>query len=93
MKLLNHVSLVTLISMGLWVAQIATAQETGQAQGKHWRHHGGFRMGVCVGQSLAQQSPPVILTPGQAPTAAQKSAFKAATTACRAQYKSSRNGT
>jgi hypothetical protein len=52
---------------------------------RHHRH-GGLRLGVCIGQTLAQQG--IILpphTPGQKPDPATKAAFKAAMQTCRAK--------
>jgi hypothetical protein len=58
----------------------ATATESGQ------RHHHGFRMGVCVGQTLAKAGVtlPAAPTPGDQATHA---AFKSAIESCRAQFK------
>ena len=48
-------------------------------------HKQDVLLGACVGQSLLMQNPPVVLTPGQAPTADVMPIIKAALQACRAQ--------
>lgn len=80
------------MALALAVSLPALAQTApGNELPGHRGHRHGFGMGLCVGQTLAQQSPPVILTPGQAPTVEQKSAIKTARATCKAQIKSNRS--
>src|SRR5258708_4829098 len=79
---------------GIFAAHFASAHGNGDwKHGKHGR--GGFMVGVCVGQTLAQQG--IILpapTPGQRPNldAATQAAFKAAVDSCRATFKAAGKG-
>jgi hypothetical protein len=63
-------------------ARADDTQAADQAAPKQHHHH-GFRMGVCVGQTLAQQG--VTLTRGDT---SHRDEFMAAVQSCRAQFKS-----
>lgn len=63
-----------------------------QAQGMHDRRDSrrersahNFELGVCVGQTLAMQSPAIVLTPGQAMTTDDRDSIQAAILACQTQ--------
>lgn len=51
-----------------------------------------LELGICVGQTLALQSQPIVLTPGQALTTDDVDALQAAILACRTQMAALRGG-
>jgi len=78
-----------LAALAASVSLMAFADEGSGGEHGHKGHKRGFMMGVCVGQSLAQQG--VTTLPKRPFDAATKAAFKKAAESCRSQFKDSKN--